>query len=49
MDVTAAVTHGKEQRFEVEQVRIDEPRADEVLVRVVACGVCHTDLICRDQ
>ena len=24
-------------------------RADEVLVRVAASGICHTDLICRDQ
>ena len=49
MEAIAAVVHGKEQRFEVERVEIGEMRADEVLVRVVACGVCHTDLICRDQ
>lgn len=49
MDIVAAVVHGKEQPFEVERVQVEEPRADEVLVRVVACGVCHTDLICRDQ
>jgi S-(hydroxymethyl)glutathione dehydrogenase / alcohol dehydrogenase len=28
----------------VQDVELAEPRAGEVLVRVVACGVCHTDL-----
>jgi aryl-alcohol dehydrogenase len=30
--------------FVLDEVEIDEPRADEVLVRVVAAGLCHTDL-----
>jgi S-(hydroxymethyl)glutathione dehydrogenase/alcohol dehydrogenase len=30
--------------LKVDQVRIEEPRADEVLVRVTDCGVCHSDL-----
>ncbi|WP_119066476.1 NAD(P)-dependent alcohol dehydrogenase [Rubrobacter indicoceani] len=49
MDARAAVVREKEQDFAIEEVSIGEPRQDEVLVRVVACGVCHTDLICRDQ
>jgi succinate semialdehyde reductase (NADPH) len=28
----------------VEEIPIPEPKAGEVLVKVVACGVCHTDL-----
>lgn len=28
----------------VEEIRVDAPEANEVLVRVEACGVCHTDL-----
>jgi S-(hydroxymethyl)glutathione dehydrogenase/alcohol dehydrogenase len=28
----------------VQQVELEEPQAGEVLVRLVACGVCHTDL-----
>src|SRR5205807_3525273 len=28
----------------VREVQLAEPRAGEVLVRLVACGVCHTDL-----
>jgi len=28
----------------VQEVELAEPRAGEVLVRLEACGVCHTDL-----
>lgn len=49
MDATAAVAKVKEEPFEIGRVSIGEPRADEVLVKVTACGLCHTDLICRDQ
>src|SRR4051794_2765554 len=28
----------------VQEIELAEPRAGEVLVRLVACGVCHTDL-----
>jgi aryl-alcohol dehydrogenase len=47
--ITAAVAREKEQPFSVEELDLEEPRADEVLVCVVATGVCHTDLIVRDQ
>ncbi|WP_322936594.1 NAD(P)-dependent alcohol dehydrogenase [Nocardioides bizhenqiangii] len=33
-----------EYGFEFTEVEIDDPRPDEVLVRVVATGLCHTDL-----
>src|SRR5581483_5429268 len=33
--------------FSVEEVELEEPRAGEVLVRIAACGVCHTDDITR--
>src|SRR5438309_488089 len=49
VDVVAAVVKAKGEPFKIEQVQLDEPRADEVLVKVVGTGVCHTDLICRDQ
>jgi len=32
------------QPLRVQEVDLAEPRAGEVLVRLVACGVCHTDL-----
>lgn len=48
-DVTVAVARAPEQPFTIEPARIRGPRGDEVLVRVVATGLCHTDLIVRDQ
>ena len=30
--------------LEVQELELDEPKAGEALVRLVACGVCHTDL-----
>jgi S-(hydroxymethyl)glutathione dehydrogenase/alcohol dehydrogenase len=40
----AAVFHGAHQPLTIEDVEIDKPMAHEVLVRVVATGVCHSDL-----
>jgi S-(hydroxymethyl)glutathione dehydrogenase / alcohol dehydrogenase len=40
----AAMFHGPNQPLSIEQVDIDTPQEREVLVRTVACGVCHSDL-----
>ncbi len=42
--VKAAIFHGPHQDLTIEDVEIDKPMAREVLVRVVASGVCHSDL-----
>jgi aryl-alcohol dehydrogenase len=47
--ITAAVARAKGEPFSIQQARIRGPKEDEVLVRVVATGLCHTDLIVRDQ
>jgi aryl-alcohol dehydrogenase len=47
--ITAAVCRGQGEEFQVEEVNLGDPRDDEVIVRNVGAGVCHTDLICRDQ
>ncbi|HEX3612124.1 MAG TPA: NAD(P)-dependent alcohol dehydrogenase [Sporichthyaceae bacterium] len=49
MKITAAVCRGQGEDFQIEEVNLADPREDEVLVRNVGAGVCHTDLICRDQ
>lgn len=49
MDIDAAVTEAKGAPFAIQTVALEEPRAGEVLVRVAAAGICHTDLIVRDQ
>ena len=41
--IQAAVLSGPNEPFRVEQIDLDEPRAGEVLVRVAAVGVCHSD------
>jgi len=49
MKIKAAVVREKAGPFRIEELDLDEPREDEVLVRVVGCGICHTDLVARDQ
>lgn len=40
----AAVFHGQDVGLKIEDIPTPRIRDDEVLVRVAACGVCHTDL-----
>jgi aryl-alcohol dehydrogenase len=47
--ITAAVTEEKGAPFVLREVELGEPRPDELVVKVAAAGICHTDLICRDQ
>jgi S-(hydroxymethyl)glutathione dehydrogenase/alcohol dehydrogenase len=44
MQIRAAVLEEFGAPLEVQEVELGEPRAGEVLVRLEACGVCHTDL-----
>ncbi|QIG42192.1 NAD(P)-dependent alcohol dehydrogenase [Nocardioides anomalus] len=44
MQTRAAVVEAQGQPFTLSDVELEEPRADEVLVRMVATGLCHTDL-----
>jgi aryl-alcohol dehydrogenase len=41
---TAAVLHANSQPFVLEEIDLEEPRPDEVLVKVAAVGVCGTDI-----
>jgi aryl-alcohol dehydrogenase len=49
MIVTAAVARHARAPFSLAELEMREPAPDEVLVRIVGVGVCHTDLIARDQ
>jgi S-(hydroxymethyl)glutathione dehydrogenase/alcohol dehydrogenase len=42
--MTAAILDRAPGGFRIEQIPVPEPRAGEILVKVRACGVCHTDL-----
>ena len=44
MQIRAAVLERFGEPLEVQELELAEPRAGEVLVRLEACGVCHTDL-----
>ncbi|MFD5514496.1 NAD(P)-dependent alcohol dehydrogenase [Streptomyces sp. NPDC127066] len=46
--VRAAVVEAPGAPFTVRDAEIEEPRPYEVLVRMTAVGVCHTDLAMRD-
>jgi aryl-alcohol dehydrogenase len=48
MEITAAVVREKFGAFAIENVELTDPRSDEALVRIVASGMCQTDLHGRD-
>lgn len=48
-NMTAALVREKSGPFSIETVSLEEPRGDEVLVRIAGVGMCHTDLVVRDQ
>jgi aryl-alcohol dehydrogenase len=47
-EITAAVVREKGS-FHLAPAVLEPPRDEEVLVRIVATGLCHTDLVVRDQ
>jgi len=49
MQINAAVIREKSGLFQLESLTLDEPRENEILVRIAGVGICHTDLVCRDQ
>jgi aryl-alcohol dehydrogenase len=44
MNMRGAVLRNHSLSMPIECLAIDEPRFDEVLVRIVAAGICHTDI-----
>jgi aryl-alcohol dehydrogenase len=49
MKIQAAVTRAPAAPMSLETLDLAEPRGDEILVKLVATGVCHTDMAMRDQ
>jgi aryl-alcohol dehydrogenase len=47
--ITAAVIESRNGPFHLEEVEIGQPRADELLVKIAAVGMCHSDLSVRAQ
>lgn len=48
MKINAAVTPGEGKDFDMREIELQDPKANEVLIKVVASGVCHTDMVARD-
>jgi aryl-alcohol dehydrogenase len=47
--IKAAVLRKKGGPLEIESIEMEGPREDEILVRIVASGICHTDIdLCDD-
>jgi aryl-alcohol dehydrogenase len=49
MDIRAAVVRQKGGPFLIENLQLEAPSAGEVLVKVEACGICHTDILASNQ
>lgn len=48
MEIKAAIVYEKSGKFSTETLELSAPNDDEVLVRIVGTGICHTDLGARD-
>lgn len=49
MKIKAALVPATGQPFQIEEVDLGELRSNEILVRIVATGVCHTDLFVKNH
>ncbi len=45
MKMKAAVLYGANEPLRIEEVTLDDPQDQEVMVRLVATGICHSDLL----
>ena len=43
-NIKAAVLRNSGTPLKIESLELEGPREDEILVRIVASGVCHTDI-----
>lgn len=48
MKVRAAVAYENRPSFSIEEVEMTDPGPDNILVRMVGCGLCHTDVKARE-
>ncbi|TGS71713.1 NAD(P)-dependent alcohol dehydrogenase [Mesorhizobium sp. M3A.F.Ca.ET.201.01.1.1] len=49
MEIKAAVARAPHDLLNMETLELEAPRADEILIKLVATGICHTDIAMRDQ
>ena len=49
MKIKAAVTYDTGAPYKIEEVELDAPKFGEILVRITASGICHTDEAVQNQ
>lgn len=49
LEFKAAITKSKGAPFEIHNIKLKELKDDEILVKICAAGMCHTDMVARDQ
>ena len=49
MEITAAVLRSADGQYTLETAELDDPGPGELLVRIVAAGMCHTDVLPRAE
>lgn len=49
MEITAAVLENPGGEFVLQTLELEQPRPDEVLVKIQGAGICHTDIAVRDS
>ncbi len=49
MKIHAAVAPETGKPFQIEEVELEGPRSDEILVRIAGTGLCHTDLLFKNH
>ena len=49
MSVTVAVAVSPDEPFAFREVELEDLRDDEVRVRIVGSGICHTDVAVKEQ
>lgn len=49
MKIKAAVSRQGESAFTIENIILDAPRENEILVRIAGAGICHSDLLAHEM
>lgn len=49
MNIEAAVMNDQKGNFTFQKLELKKPKANEIQVKIVATGVCHTDAVARDE
>ena len=49
MKITAAIAREAHQPFSIEEIDLDGPKDGEILVKISAVGLCHSDLLVIEQ